>query len=137
VLFRSLIKSKGESLLRLPACLRKAGLCAPQFYGAGLCAVKKEKNKSRKVGKPQRPPEVIPSGCNFFAPWRLCEKKKRNKNPLRSTLGMRTGKRLDLLQIGIDYNFFAPTSAGRSLRLPTAGRSLREEIPPAILRDRH
>jgi hypothetical protein len=42
-------------------------LCAPQFYGAGLCSVKKEKNKSRKVGKAQRPPEVIPSGYNFFA----------------------------------------------------------------------
>ncbi len=50
--------------------------CAPQFCGAGLCAlpaavglcaVKKDKNKSRKVGKAQGPPEVLPSGYNFFA----------------------------------------------------------------------
>jgi hypothetical protein len=51
----------------------------------GLCAVKKEKNKSRKVGKAQGPPEVLPSGYNFFASLRLCEKKKRNKNPPRPT----------------------------------------------------
>ena len=35
---------------------------------AGLCEKKKrKKNRARKVGKAQRPPEVIPSDYNFFA----------------------------------------------------------------------
>jgi hypothetical protein len=40
---------------------------APQFYGAGLCEMKNKKI-ARKAGKTQRPPEVIPSVHNFFAP---------------------------------------------------------------------
>jgi hypothetical protein len=108
--------------LRLPAegrlCenenFKKKVFGAPQFCGAGS-----------KAEKTQRPPEVIPSDHNFFAPLRLCEKiEKRIGLPaiLRGKQQSREGEKASGSHIGksqearnqsreVDYNFFAPRNS--------------------------
>jgi len=65
--------------------LRHAG----QSRRGGLCEKKKEKNKARKVGKAQRPPEVKPSSPQFLcvsAPAyrrQVFARQKKNKKRIR------------------------------------------------------
>jgi hypothetical protein len=53
--------------------LRHAG----QSRRGGLCEKKKEKNKARKVGKAQRPPEVKPSSPQFLCVYASLRDKKK------------------------------------------------------------
>jgi hypothetical protein len=48
--------------------------------------LREKNNNARKAAKAQRPPEVLPSGYNFFAPWRLCEKIEKNRTSRNSAV---------------------------------------------------
>ena len=93
----------------------------------------KKKYLARKAEKTQRPPEVIPSDHNFFAPLRLCEKiekriglpailrgkQQSREGPSNSAgqaakaSGSHIGKSQEARNQSreVDYNFFAPRNS--------------------------
>jgi len=128
--------------------------CRPVPPRGALRKEKRKNNKSRKVGKAQRPPEVKLSAPQFLcvsAPAYRRQgfarvKKKYFAREAAKTLRPSAGKNFRSLiletslprRLGVVHNFFAPTSAGRPAYRRQVFVRKKEKIirRPVILRGR-